>query len=213
MKVALIGASGKIGSHILKELITRGHQVTAIARNVEKINVEDDKVIPVSVDVNNTDELAKALKDNNIVVCAFNAGWDNPNLYNDNMKGYESIQKAIRAVNIRRFLMVGNAGTLFVGAKQQVDSDNFPKEMTQGAKAVRDYAEQLTRETFLDWVYLAPQIEIDTTQGRTGRVRLAGEEPIVKNDVASISPEDLAMVVVDEVEHKKYSRKRFTAGY
>ncbi len=213
MKVALIGASGKIGSHILKELINRKHQVTAIARNIERIDVKDSKVTPVSVDVNNTDELTNVLKDNKIVICAFNAGWDNPNLYDDNMKGYESIQKAVRAANIRRFFMVGNAGSLYVGAKQQVDSDNFPKEMLQGAKAVRDYAERLRRETYLDWVYLAPQIEINTTLGRTGKVRLAGEEPIVKNDVAFISIEDLAMTVVDEVEDKKYSGKRFTVGY
>lgn len=37
MKVAIIGASGMAGSRILNELVSRGHQVTAIARNTDKI--------------------------------------------------------------------------------------------------------------------------------------------------------------------------------
>ncbi|WP_165042206.1 NAD(P)-dependent oxidoreductase [Dysgonomonas sp. ZJ709] len=215
MKVALIGATGFVGSHILKELLTRKHEVTAIARNTDKIDIVDDKLTVASVNVIDTDILTDVLKGNTIVISAFNAGWDNPNIYEDYLNGYESIQKAIRAANIRRFFVVGNSGTLYEGGKQLVEADDFPTEMGQGAKASRDHFEKLRRETYLDWVYLAPPTDLnkEINTGRTGKFRLGRDEPIVREGVASISLEDLAMVVVDEVENRNNSRQQFTVGY
>lgn len=37
MKIAIIGASGKAGNFILKEAVSRGHEVTAIVRNASKL--------------------------------------------------------------------------------------------------------------------------------------------------------------------------------
>ncbi len=215
MKVALIGATGFVGSHILKELLSKEHEVTAIAHNVEKIDIGETGLKVASIDVNDKEALTEILRDNSIVVSAFNAGWDNPDLYNDYLNGYESIQQAIRAANIRRYFVVGNAGSLYIGGKQLVDTPEFPKEMIQGAKASRDYFDKLRRETYLDWLYLSPQIEMnkDISVGRTGRFRTGRDEPIIKEGVASISVEDLAMAIVDEVESRKLSRQHFTVGY
>ena len=49
--VTLIGASGFVGTAILNELLTRGHQVTAVARNPEKINVTPEKINVTSPDL------------------------------------------------------------------------------------------------------------------------------------------------------------------
>lgn len=213
MKVALIGATGFVGSQVLQELLSNNHEVTAIARNIDKLNVENKNLHTVSVDVADTEKLAEALEGNQIVVCAYNAGWDNPNLYEDYLKGCESIQKATRAANIRRLFIVGNAGSLYIGGKQLVDTDDFPAEMKEGAKASRDHLDLLRRETFLDWVYLSPAIDIKTHQERTGRFRTGRDEAIMREGTSSISVQDLAMVVADEIEHRKYSRQQFTVGY
>lgn len=215
MKVALIGATGFIGSQILNELLAREHDVIAIARNTDKIDVKDGKVKAISVDITDTEALTEVLRGNTMVVCAFNAGWDNPNLYDDYLKGYESIQKAVRAANIRRFFVTGNAGSLYIGGTQLVDTADFPAQMKEGAKASRDHFEKLRRETYLDWVYLSPSTEMskDVAAERTGRFRIGRDEPIVKDGISSISVEDLAMVVVDEVENRKHSRQHFTVGY
>ena len=215
MKVALIGATGFVGSHILKELLTREHEVVAIARNVEKIDMKDAGLKTLAVDVNDTEALTDILRDNSIVINAFNAGWDNPNLYDDYLKGAESIQQAIRAANIRRYFVIGSAGSLYIGGKQLVDTIDFPEEMKEGAKASRDYFDKLRRETYLDWLYLSPQVEMNKgiTVGRTGRFRIGRDEAIVKEGIASISVEDLAMAIVDEVENRKLSRQQFTIGY
>lgn len=215
MKVALIGATGYVGSHILKELLTRDHEITAISRNVDKIDVKDAKINAVSVDVNDTEALTEILRDNTIVICAYNAGWDNPNIYDDYLNGYESIQKATRAANIRRYFVVGNSGSLYIGGKQLVDTPEFPDKMKEGAKASRDHFDKLRRETYLDWAYLSPQVEMNknNTVGKTGRYRIGRDEPMIKDGIASISVEDLAMAVADEIEERKHSRQHFTVGY
>ncbi|MFV0419747.1 MAG: NAD(P)-dependent oxidoreductase [Dysgonomonas sp.] len=214
MKVALIGATGFVGSQVLKELLARDHEVTAIARNTDKIDV-DDKVKAVNVDVKDTEALTEVLRGNSMVVCTFNAGWDNPSLYDDYLNGYESIQTAVRAANIRRFFVTGNAGSLYIGGTQLVDTDDFPAEMKEGARASRDHFDKLRRETYLDWVYLSPstQMSKDIASERTGRFRIGRDEPIIRDGISSISVQDLAIVVADEVENRKHSRQHFTVGY
>ncbi len=215
MKVALIGATGFVGSQLLEELLSRDHDVTAIARNADKITVKNDKLTAVSVDIKDTDALTEVLRNNQMVISAYNAGWDNTNLYNDYIDGYESIQKAVRAANIRRYFVVGNAGTLYIGGTQLVDTDDFPAKMKEGAKASRDHFDKLRRETYLDWVYLSPPTEMNEniTTGRTGRFRMGKDEPVMRDGTASISVQDLAIVVADEVENRKHSRQHYTVGY
>lgn len=87
MKVALIGATGFVGSHLLQELVNRGFEVTAVARSVDKIPVKDGKPKAVAADVTDVKALAAVLKGNDVVLSAFNPGWSNPNIYNDFMKG------------------------------------------------------------------------------------------------------------------------------
>jgi len=43
MKLALIGATGNVGQTILNEALQRGHEVTAIARDPQKLNITNDK--------------------------------------------------------------------------------------------------------------------------------------------------------------------------
>ena len=60
--VTLIGASGFVGTAILNELLTRGHQVTAVAHNPEKINVTSPDLKIVKADVADTEALVAACK-------------------------------------------------------------------------------------------------------------------------------------------------------
>ena len=60
MKIAVIGASGNAGSRITAELARRGHSVTAIARNPEKIAGQAN-VTPTKGDVMDQAGLARLL--------------------------------------------------------------------------------------------------------------------------------------------------------
>lgn len=214
-KVAIIGASGFVGSNLVKEATDRGLEVTAIARNVEKINVEN--INKVAVDVNQVNELSEALKGHDVVISAFNAGWTNPNLYNDFIKGSESIQQAAKQAGVQRMIVVGGAGSLYANENEQlVDSPDFPADIKPGATAARDYLNILKEEKELDWVFFSPAIEMHpgVTIGRTGKYRLGKDKPVFdENMVSKLSPEDVAVVLIDEIEKPKHHKERFTAAY
>lgn len=214
MKIAIIGATGFLGSKLVKEAKDRGLEVTAIARNPEKLTEEVKKA---AIDVNQVDELAEVLKGQDAVVSAFNAGWTNPNLYDDFLKGSKSIQQAVKKAGVERLLVIGGAGSLYDAENNQlVDSPDFPAEIKPGATAARDYLNELKEEKDLDWAFFSPAIEMHPgiTTGRTGKYRLGKDHPVFdENNVSKLSPEDVAVVLMDEVQKPKHHQQRFTAAY
>ncbi|WP_374950815.1 NAD(P)-dependent oxidoreductase [Mucilaginibacter sp.] len=212
MKLALIGASGFVGSAILKEAIARGYEVSAITRDSGKV-AKEAGVTAFAIDVNDTDALAAAISGHDAVINSFNAGWTNPDLYNAFIKGCESIQAAAKKADVKRLLVIGGAGSLFIDGKQLVDSPEFPAEWKTGATAARDYLTKLREEQELDWTFLSPAINLHPG-ARTGTFRLGTESPVFNEEgKCEISVEDLAVAAVNELENKQYIKARFTVGY
>ncbi|MES2003320.1 MAG: NAD(P)-dependent oxidoreductase [Bacteroidota bacterium] len=216
MKVALIGASGFVGTAIAKELLQRGHQVTAIVRNQKKIKPATNLVV-VKADMLNEDEVANAVKNHDTVISAYNAGWTNPNLYNEFLQGSKTIQAGVNKAGVKRLIVVGGAGSLFIAPNQQiVDTEGFPQEWKPGALAARDYLNILKEEKQLDWTFLSPAVEMHhgTSGERKGTYRTGLENPVFDaNNRSIISVEDIAVAVTDELESPKHIRQRFTVAY
>jgi len=214
-KVAVIGATGFVGTQVVKELVNRGYEVEAIVRDASKVE-QDEKVTAKSVDVNNVEVLAESLKGNDAVISAFNAGWTNPNLYNDFLNGSENIEKAVENSGVKRFITVGGAGSLFIDGNQLVDGPDFPAEYKPGATAARDYLNKIKENKTLDWTFFSPAIEMHqgTAGVRTGKYRTALENPVFdENGRSVLSVEDVAVALVDELEQNNHIRERFTAAY
>ena len=213
MKIALIGATGFVGSAVLNEALNRGHEVTAIARDTSKITVKSKMLTTSAADVYDTEALAKVLKGHDAVVNAFNAGWTNPNLYDDFIKGSESIQQAVKLSGVKRLLVIGGAGSLEIApGVQLVDSPEFPAQWKSGATAARDYLNTIRKESDLDWTFLSPAIQL-RPGARTGAFRLGTDQPVFDADRKSdISVEDMAIAIIDELEHNQFIRRRFTLG-
>lgn len=215
MKIAIIGATGFLGSLLVKEFASRGHEITAISRNPS----EDvpANVTTVKADIFNTEALADILKGHNAVVNSYNPGWTNPNIYDDFIVGSKSIQEAVKLSGVKRFITIGGAGSLFVApGVQAVDGPDFPKEYYPGASAARDYLNILREEKELDWAFFSPAFEMHQgiTTGRTGNYRLGLENPVFDENGRSIlSGEDVAVVIADEAEAPKHHQLRFTAAY
>ncbi|QII70378.1 NAD(P)-dependent oxidoreductase [Apibacter sp. B3706] len=214
-KVALIGASGFIGSQLVKELLSRGYQVTAIVRSADKIKNDDKNLKVVSADVFDTDKLAEVLKNNDAVISAYNPGWTNPNIYDDTIKGYQSIIEAVKKAGIKRLQAVGGAGSLLVApGKTVVDSGAIPDEILPGVKALAlVLKDQFLPEKELDWVFFSPAGTIEPGE-RTGKYRL-GLDDLITDDQGNskISVQDYAKAMVDELENPKHHQQRFTIGY
>ena len=213
MKIALIGATGFVGSAILKEALDRGHEVTAIVRHPEKIKPQA-KLRPQKGDVYNADEVARLVAGHDAVISAFNPGWTNPDIYKQQVKGTEAIIKGVKKAGVKRVLWVGGAGGLEVKpGVQSVDTPEFPKDWKQGSLATREALNLLRKESGLDWSFLAPSADLSPGQ-RTGKFRL-GTDQLLKdaNGQSRISVEDYAMAMINEVEKPAHMRQRFTVGY
>ena len=213
MKIAIIGATGFVGTAILNELANRNHEITAIARNPK----ETSRAKWVAADIFNTDSLSEILKGNDVVINAFNPGWTNPNIYTESVAGSKAIQESVKKSGVKRFITIGGAGSLYIAPNLQlIDTPEFPKEYFEGANAARHYLEIIKEEKDLDWAFFSPAIEMHQgiTTGRTGNYRLGLENPVFNEDQRSIlSAEDLAVVIADEVETPKHHQVRFTAAY
>jgi putative NADH-flavin reductase len=213
MKVALIGASGFVGSAILDEAVSRGYQITAIARNTDKVK-KDAGVTAVSADVNNVEALAAALTGHDAVISSFNPGWADANLHDNFIKGSEAIQEAVKRSGVKRLLVIGGAGSLEVApGLQLVDTPEFPAEWKTGANAAREYLNILRKEEELDWTFLSPAINLHPGQ-RTGVFRLGTDNPVFdENGKNEITVADLAVAALNELENNQYIKARFTLGY
>ena len=215
-KVAVINTTNFIVTQLIKKLANRGYFVNALARNTSKIE-ESENVKAVTADIYNTAELSEILKGNNAVINAFNPGWTNPNIFEDFLKGAESIEKAVEESGVKRFITVGGAGSLYIAENLQlIDTPEFPAEIKPGAEAARQYLEMIKRNEKLDWTFFSPAIEMHqgTAGVRKGTYRTALENPVFDESGRSIlSVEDVAVALVDELENNQFVRQRFTAAY
>jgi putative NADH-flavin reductase len=217
MKVALIGATGFVGKAILHELLNRGHEVTAIARNVSKLDVKHAHLTVKAGNVLKADEVAALVKGHDAVISAYNSGWTNPRIYEEFLEGSQAIEAGVKQSGVKRLIVIGGAGSLEVApGVQLIDTPQFPAEYKPGASAARDYMNILKKDKELDWTFFSPAILMnhDTSGTRKGAYRTGLDNPVFDKDGKSVlSVEDLALAIVDELEHPKHIRKRFTAAY
>lgn len=215
MNIAIIGATGFVGTALVTEFANRGHKVTAISRNPK--GEAPENVTNVKGDIFDATGILEILKGHDVVVSAYNPGWNNPDIYEDYLRGARFIQEAVKKAGIPRFIVVGGAGSLYVApGLQLIDTPKFPEDFKPGANAVRKYLNILSDEKELDWVFFSPAIEMHPgiTTGRTGSYRLGFDSPVFDaNHRNTLSVEDLAVVIADEAETPRFRRQRFTAGY
>lgn len=213
--VVLIGASGFVGTALLGELVARGHKVTAIVRNPEKVTVKGDNVKVVKADATNPDTLAELAKGADAVVSAYNPGWGNPRQYEETLENYPKIVEGAKRAGVERLLIVGGAGTLFVKpGVRLVDTGTLPAEWLPGVKSLGEfYLNTLSKEVGIDWVFFSPAGSLEPGE-RTCKFRLGKDDMIVDADGNSrISVEDYAVAMVDELEKPAHHKERFTIGY
>ncbi len=202
MKVALIGATGNAGSRILAELVRRGHFVTAIVRNPEKV-LAQAQVTAKKGDVFDGEGLAAQLKGHDAVISSVHFTASDPN----------KLLEAVRASGVKRYLVVGGAGSLEVApGVRLVDTPDFPSAYKAEASAGADFLDLLRQERELDWTFLSPSAYFVPGE-RTGKFRLGADQLLVNEQGSSISFEDYAVALVDELESPVHSRRRFTIGY
>ena len=213
MKIALIGATGFIGSAVLQEALDRGHQVTGIQRHPEKLP-QHPNLVARKGDVRDETETTELVEGYDAVISAYSPGRDVPDVYQEHLSGYRSIIDGVKKAGVKRLLVVGGAGSLEVApGVQVVDSPEFPEEWKPGALATREVLYLLRDEPGLEWTFLSPSGVIAPGE-RTGQFRLGTDQLLTDaNGESRISLEDYAVAMLDELENPKHIRQRFTVGY
>jgi len=212
MNIALIGASGFIGSALRIEALARGHKVTALVTNPGKVPAAPN-LTAVKADVNDTAALAAALKGHDAVLSAF-SGHAQADTLGYYLAGIGNILAATKQARVPRLLVVGGAGSLEVApGLQLLDTPQFPAEYKPTAEGARQALALLRAEPALDWTMLSPSAVIAPGE-RTGTFRLGTDQLLADAQGNSrISVQDYAVAFIDELEKPAHSRRRFTAGY
>lgn len=206
MKIGIIGASGKVGSLILKEAVSRGHQVTAIVRDKSKIKDTNVAVIEKNIFDLTTDDV----KQFEVVVNAFGAPLGEEQAHVD---AGDALIKALKGTNTRA-IIVGGAGSLYVDENKTVkliDTPEFPDFVKPTAKGQGRNLQELQKSTDITWTFLSPSAVFDAEGNRTGSYKSGQDHLLVNSKGESyISYADYSIAVLDEIENPQHINERFT---
>ena len=207
MKIAIIGATGLVGAKILSEALDRGHEVTAIVRNPERLPTHP-KLTAARGDATEPAELASLVAGHDVVISAFNPGMD------ESGTGTRSIIAAVKRSKVERLLIVGGAGSLEIApGKRLVDQPDFPAQWKEGALRTAEFLDQLRGETEFDWAFVSPAAML-APGARTGHYRVGGDQFMTDSAGKShISLEDYAVAMLDETERPQHHRARLSVAY
>lgn len=203
MKIAVIGASGNAGSRITAELASRGHAVTAIARHPEKI-ATGANVTPTKGDLMDQAALTSLLAGHDAAISSVHFLASDP----------AKLIGAAKDSKVGRYLVVGGAGSLEVApGVRLVTTPGFPVAYKAEAEKGAAFLDLLRAETELNWTFLSPSA-LFVAGERTGKFRLGTDQLLTAADgKSSISFEDFAVALADEIERPAHIRRRFTVGY
>jgi len=209
MKVVLFGATGKTGSRLLQELVSRGHEVTASARDVGKLPVSAAHAVKQD-DLSDASQIAATIAGADAVISAYAPPADDTDQL---VRVTQRQVDAVRRTGVDRLLVVGGAGGLNVApGVSLIDSGHLPAPYlpiaTSHVKAL-----DVLRRSDVDWTYLAPAAYFEPGE-RKGKFRLGTDELVTDASGESrISMEDYAIALVDELENGAHRRQRFSVGY
>ena len=202
MKIALVGATGNAGSRVLTELVNRGHHVTGIVRNPEKLDTSDQ--VSAAATDGSTASLAKEIAGHDAVVTSVRFVDLDPDV----------LVPAIVESGVKRYVVVGGAGSLIgPNGVMEYDDPGFPPPFRPNSVRGGYLLELLEKTPALDWTYISPS-RMFVPGERTGKFRY-GTDTLLFDETGDsrISFEDFAIAVADELEDPKYMKQRFTIGY
>ncbi|PCK19854.1 hypothetical protein CEY02_16065 [Bacillus pumilus] len=207
MKIGIIGATGKAGQEILKEAQSRGHEVTAIVRDAQKVT--DSSVAVLEKDVFHLE--AEDIKGFDVIVNAFGAPAGQEHLH---VEAGKKLIDILKKAPETRLIVVGGAGSLFVDEAKTtrlVDTPEFPKEYIPTASQQGENLKDLQKTEGLKWTFLSPAAFFDSEGNRTGSY-VKGKDHLIVNSKGDsyVSYADYAIALVDEIEQAAHVGERFT---
>ncbi|MGH8921310.1 MAG: NAD(P)-dependent oxidoreductase [Actinomycetes bacterium] len=201
MRIAVYGSTGMIGSRVVAEALSRGHEVVGITRS----GGEQEGVRTVKGDVADADLTTRIAAENDVVVSAFA-----PSRTGGDIREYlDRLRDVVATIGGTRLVVVGGAGSLLVDGGRVADDPEYPEVwrpeallMAEALEYIRGVGEEV------DWTFLSPPVVIEPGE-RTGAYKIGSDSPV--GDF--ISAEDYAVAFLDEIEKPAHRRQRFTVAH
>ncbi|MEI7024812.1 NAD(P)-dependent oxidoreductase [Paenibacillus sp. y28] len=207
MKIAVIGATGKAGSLIVNEAVSRGHEVTAVVRDASKAAGYKTAVLEKDVFALQSSDLEGF----DAVVNAFGAPMGQEHLH---VEAGRALIEALKGAPDTRLLVVGGAGSLFVDEAKTIrvmDTPEFPEEYVATASNQSQNLKDLQTSSGIKWTFISPAGFFNPEGRRTGAYQKGKDNLILNSKGHSyISYADYAIAVVDEIERPQHLNERFT---
>jgi uncharacterized protein len=214
-EIVVFGANGKAGQRIVKEALDRGHSVTAVVRYPDSARDVDARATLAQGDATVASSVREHVSTAHAVVLAIGSYTATPWL-----KAAKTVVEVLSGEpdpRARLLHLGGGASLLAPDGRWIIDSPYFPPEHLENARGqvlALDWYRANAHKAGVQWTYVSPPPVHFAPGPRRGIYRTALDTPVVDAEGnAVLSYEDLAVVIVDEIETPKYINTRFTAGY
>ena len=214
-RITILGGTGYAGAAIVAEAAKRGHQVTSVSRSEPEARIDGvEYVIGSALDGATLDAV---LPERDVVISAISPRGDTAGklegILDDLITRLTGTSTRLGFVGGALSLQLEEGGpTSFEVSKEHIPADVLP-EVETGIAAL---ATLKASPEALDWFYVSPPADFGSWLGTPsqGRYRLGGDVLLKDAEgVSTISADDLALAIVDEVEKAAHRRRRFTAAY
>ncbi len=212
MKIIVFGALGNVGSKIVTEALSRGHDVTGVVRREKQLFELSKTVHAVIGDAQDAVQVAALIKGHDLVISAVRPATGQEQLL---VPITQAILQAAKTTQVRTLIVGGAASLNLPGEDHTVlSAPNFlPDAVKPIAAACFAQHQAVIDSDNKQWAYLSPPAML-VDGVRTGKYRIAQDELIYDADGNSqISMADFAVVLLDEAEQPRHHQQRFTAAY
>ncbi|GBF76195.1 hypothetical protein PA598K_04645 [Paenibacillus sp. 598K] len=208
MKVLILGATGRVGSHIVSHALHDGHQVTALVRSPEKMQRFEphERLTLLHGNVLEKEDLTRAIYGNDVVISALNT--DGTTTLSESMP---LIIEAMDREGIERIIIVGTAGILQSRISPELLRYQSSESMRRSTRAAEEHHQvyHLLGQTSLQWTIVCPTALKDGE--RTGSYRV--ERDYLPEGGSVISVPDTAEFTYRQLQTSNFIASRVGIAY
>jgi Putative NADH-flavin reductase len=207
MKVVVFGSTGTVGKHVVNQALDKGHQVTAFARNIEKIEVSDSLLTKVAGDVHDADAVEKAVVGQDAVIVVLGAGRNG----GIRAEGTQQIIRAMEKLGVKRLICQSTMG---VGDSRE-SLTFFWKYIMFGFLLKPAYLDHIEQEKYvkashLDWTIVRPGAFTDGALTQNYKHGFPASDKAIQ---LKISRADVADFLLKQLDNFKYLHQSPSLSY
>lgn len=203
MKLAIFGATGRTGQHLLRQALEAGHDVTILARDPAKVAVKNDRLRVVKGSVTDSACVDQVVAGADAVLSVLGPTSNEPTFAIS--RGTQSIIQSMKKNGIKRLVISAGAGVGDPGDSPKLFNKFINVLLKATAKNVYEdmlRTVALVRESGLDWTVV--RVPMLTDAPKTGQVKVG---MVGKGMGPRITRADMAEYMLQQVQSDEHIRK------